>query len=116
MLGIDEVPCIRLDHLSDDERKAYTLAHNSLCLETDFDEALLFAELEELQQSFDFEHFGLETEKYMKTIDMLQRKELKPITKTHYLICVDVDHHDKVVDYIGTLRNTEGVDIFETCN
>ena len=27
-LGIKEVPCIRLDHLSDEERRAYGLAHN----------------------------------------------------------------------------------------
>lgn len=27
-LGMSEVPCIRLDHLSDEQRKAYALAHN----------------------------------------------------------------------------------------
>lgn len=27
-LGIPTVPCIRLDHLTKEERKAYTLAHN----------------------------------------------------------------------------------------
>ena len=27
-LGITEVPCIRLDHMSDEERRAYALAHN----------------------------------------------------------------------------------------
>ena len=27
-LGIKTVPCIRLDHLSDEERRAYALAHN----------------------------------------------------------------------------------------
>lgn len=31
-LGYDEVPCIRLDHLTDEERKAYTLAHNKVML------------------------------------------------------------------------------------
>ena len=27
-LGMEEVPCIRLDHLTDEERKAYAIAHN----------------------------------------------------------------------------------------
>ena len=27
-LGFDTVPCIRLDHLSDEERRAYGIAHN----------------------------------------------------------------------------------------
>jgi len=27
-LGMEEIPCIRLDHLTDEERKAYAIAHN----------------------------------------------------------------------------------------
>ena len=34
-LGYKEVECIRLDHLTDEERKAYTLAHNKLTMNTD---------------------------------------------------------------------------------
>ena len=35
-LGYTEVPIIRLDHLTDEERKAYTLAHNKLTMNSDF--------------------------------------------------------------------------------
>ena len=28
MLGMTEVPCIRLDHMTDEERRAYAIAHN----------------------------------------------------------------------------------------
>lgn len=28
LVGLTEIPCIRLDHLSDEERRAYALAHN----------------------------------------------------------------------------------------
>lgn len=35
-LGYEEVECIRLDHLSEEERKAYTLIHNKLTMNTDF--------------------------------------------------------------------------------
>ena len=45
-LGIKEVPVIRLDHLSEEERKAYTLAHNKLTMNTGFDMDKLNAELQ----------------------------------------------------------------------
>lgn len=53
-LGIDEVPCIRLDHLSDEERREYTLLHNKTTMMSDFDLDLLGDELLELDLS-DFE-------------------------------------------------------------
>ena len=44
-LGMTEVPIIRLDHLTDEERKAYTLAHNKLTMNSDFDLDILNDEL-----------------------------------------------------------------------
>ena len=48
MDDIEEVPVIRLDDLSDEERKAYTLVHNKLTMNTDFDLDLLSVELDEI--------------------------------------------------------------------
>ena len=57
-LGINEVPIIRLDHLTDEERKAYTLAHNKLTMNSDFDLDILNEELENIididMSEFDF--------------------------------------------------------------
>lgn len=50
-LGIDEVPCIRLDHLTDEERREYTLMHNKTTMMSDFDFDLLGEELAELDLS-----------------------------------------------------------------
>ena len=50
-LGIDEVPCIRLDHLTDEERREYTLLHNKTTMMSDFDLDLLGEELAELDLS-----------------------------------------------------------------
>ena len=58
-LGYEEVDCIRLDHLSDEERKAYALAHNKLTMNTDFDFDLLQEEIE-LLSDFDMSEFGFE--------------------------------------------------------
>lgn len=62
-LGYDEVECIRLDHLTDKERKEYTLVHNKTTMDTGFDIDLLVPELEELDflSDFDFD-FGIDTD------------------------------------------------------
>lgn len=58
-LGYDEVECIRLDHLTDKERKEYALVHNKTTMDTGFDLDLLVPELAELDLSaFDFD-FGV---------------------------------------------------------
>ena len=63
-LGYKEVECIRLDHLTDKERKEYTLVHNKTTIDTGFDLDVLLPELEELDflNDFDFD-FGIEDEK-----------------------------------------------------
>lgn len=55
----DVVPVIRLDHLSDEERKAYALVHNKLTMNSDFNMELLNMELEELKE-LDMEQFGFD--------------------------------------------------------
>lgn len=47
-LGIDKIPIIRLDELTDEQRKAYALAHNKLTMNSDFDPALLDIELDSI--------------------------------------------------------------------
>ena len=62
-LGYKEVECIRLDHLTDKERKEYTLVHNKTTMDTGFDLDVLLPELEELDflSDFDFD-FGIDDE------------------------------------------------------
>ena len=59
----DVVPVIRLDHLTDEERKAYALVHNKLTMNSDFNMELLNMELEELKE-LDMEQFGFDTSDY----------------------------------------------------
>ena len=58
-LGYTEVPIIRLDHLSDEERKAYTLAHNKLTMNSDFDIDILNDELDDIL-NIDMSDFGFD--------------------------------------------------------
>lgn len=59
-LGMEEVPVIRLDDLTDEQRKAYTLVHNQTTMNTGFDLDILNAELESLD--IDMSEFGFEIE------------------------------------------------------
>lgn len=58
-LGIDKVPVIRLDKLTNEQRKAYMLVHNQLTMNTGFDEELLDIELRDItdiqMQDYGFE-------------------------------------------------------------
>lgn len=56
-LGIKEVPVIRLDSLSDEQRKAYTLVHNKLTMNSGFDLDILKEELDSITE-FDMGDFG----------------------------------------------------------
>lgn len=47
-LGMERVPVIHLDHLTDEQRRAYTLAHNQTTDNSSFDPAKLMDELREL--------------------------------------------------------------------
>ena len=70
-LGMTEIPCIRLDHLTDEERRAYTLAHNKTAELSDWDFDIQGAELRELT-GFDMTLFGFE---YDEDSEWFQREE-----------------------------------------
>jgi ParB-like chromosome segregation protein Spo0J len=62
-LGIAEVPCIRLAHLTEDQKRAYVIADNKLALNSEWDENLLDAELEILNDAgFDLTSVGFTDE------------------------------------------------------
>lgn len=62
-LGMTEVPVVVLDHLTDAQRRAYILADNRLALDAGWDEAMLAAELADLQmEEFDLSLTGFSDE------------------------------------------------------
>lgn len=58
-LGLESLPCIEADHLTDAQRKAYIIADNKLALNAGWDDELLRIELDELGEAgFDLELTG----------------------------------------------------------
>lgn len=60
-LGMKTVPVIRLDHLTDEQRKAYALAHNKTAELSEWDFDLLEGELTEITD-IDMSQFGFDGE------------------------------------------------------
>ena len=50
-LGLDDVPCVIEEHLSEAQKKAYIIADNRLALDADWDDDLLRVEMEFLKEN-----------------------------------------------------------------
>ena len=100
-LGMTEVPCVRLDHLTDEQRREYAIAHNATAELSEWDLDILPDELADLDLSdFEFE-FGIEDEEEETEIVEDEAPEVdedaEPITKLgdiwqlgrHRLMCGD---------------------------
>jgi DNA modification methylase len=68
-LGLEEVPVIVLDHLSEAQKRAYIIADNQLALNAGWNEDLLREELAALQEeSFDVSLLGFEDEELARLL------------------------------------------------
>ena len=93
-LGYTEVDCIRLDHLTDEERKAYTLAHNKLTMNTDFDFDILNIELTDIE-NIDMSDFGFtdaERINFDEIEDLDEENYVQPNKEIY--ICPSCGHED----------------------
>ncbi len=69
-IGMQDVPCIRLGHLTDAQKRAYVIADNKLALNAGWDEAMLRAEIEALQaDSFDVGLLGFSDDELAELFD-----------------------------------------------
>lgn len=117
-LGIKEVPVIRLDHLTEEQRKAYTITHNKLTMNTGFDLAVLEKELQEID--LDMANFGfvelaepdIEIEDDGFEFDEEEEEPVETIAKPgelyrlgdHFLMCGDSTKREDVERLMGEAR------------
>lgn len=75
-LGLQAVPCIRLAHLSDTQRKAYVIADNRLALNAGWDDQMLTLELQELDgEDFDLSLLGFEADELNALLNPIKKTE-----------------------------------------
>ena len=99
-LGIEEVPVIHLDHLTDEQRRAYALAHNKTAEMSEWDFDLLGDELKDIFD-IDMSDFGFDLsedeEEETEVIEDEVPEEVEPVAKMgdiwqlgrHRLMCGD---------------------------
>ena len=102
-LGLEKVPIVRLDYMTDEQRKAYTLAHNKTQEFSSWDFDLLPNELEHIfdvdMSKFGFEltkeEFGLEPEQEQEEEDEIDEgyygDERERTNKAYNLDLIDYD-------------------------
>lgn len=69
-LNLAEVPIIRLDDLTDEERRMYALAHNKTAELSAWDFDTMDTELEELGEMFDVEELGFDVAEKVSMEDL----------------------------------------------
>ena len=129
-LGIDEVPCVVADDLSDAQIKAFRIADNKVSEYAEWDEEALQVELEQLEEldfdldslSIDFSDFDLNVGEDIKEIEAEEveipevpeepKAKLEDIYQlgNHRLMCGDSTNADDV----GKLMNGEKADMVFT--
>lgn len=110
-LGIDNVPVIHLDHLTDEQRRAYALAHNKTAEMSEWDIDLLGEELDGIFD-IDMSDFGFDLSEDEEEIEIIEDEileEVEPIAKQgdiwqlgrHRLMCGDstsITDVEKLID------------------
>jgi len=129
-LGITEIPCIRLSHLDEIQKKAYILADNRIALNSGWDIELLKVELEKLQvEDFDLNMLGFDDAELSQILepqivegktdeDSVPEVPVEPKTKVgdiyvlgnHRLMCGD----STSIDAVEKLMNGQKADMVFT--
>ena len=122
-LGYKQVEVIKLEHLTEEQRKAYTLIHNKLTMNTGFDMDLLIEELQNIQDiemgDFDFniqieelESQEVEEDEYEVELPKEPKAKLGDIYQlgNHRLMCGDSTNENDV----KKLMNNDKADMLFT--
>lgn len=95
-LGMEEVPCIVLEGLTEAQKKAYIIADNKMALNAGWDEELLKIELENLKElDFDLELTGFNVD---ELDDILGTEEEKEVVEDDFEIEVPEEPKAKLGD------------------
>jgi DNA modification methylase len=120
-LGMDKVPVVELQHLTESQRKAYVLADNRIALNSGWDTSMLSLELQDLKDDIDLSLLGFDPDELDALLNPIEETEgltdedavpetpVEPKTKlgdiyilgNHRLMCGDstsIDDVDKLMD------------------
>ena len=74
-LGMDKVPVVELDHLTESQRKAYVLADNRIALNSGWDTSMLSLELQDLKDDIDLSLLGFDPDELDALLNPVEETE-----------------------------------------
>jgi DNA modification methylase len=74
-LGYKEVPVVKLEHLTESQRKAYILADNRIALNSGWDTSMLSLELQELKDDIDLSLLGFDADELNAMLNPIEETE-----------------------------------------
>ena len=114
-LGIEEIPVIKLKHLTEEQKREYILVHNKLTMNTGFDMEKLQAELELIDydmSNFDFKKFEKIFEK--ETSELNKEIELSELEdKVMLKIEFGYDEYQMVVEKLHEINEDKRLALLE---
>jgi ParB-like chromosome segregation protein Spo0J len=95
-LGLDKVPCLRLSHLTETQRRAYVIADNQLALNSGWNEEMLGLELADLRElDFDLNLVGFDADSIEQFLNHDEKEESNDIKiNCKYEVVAECDHED----------------------
>lgn len=105
-LGHETAPCIRLDHLSDEQRRAYALAHNKTAELSKWDFDVLDTELADLELDMtEFGFFDAEDIDWADVEDLSEDSYEQP--EKNMLVCPHCGHIGEKASFAKTTAPAE---------
>jgi ParB-like chromosome segregation protein Spo0J len=101
-LGLDTVPCIVLDHLTEGQRRALVIADNKLATNAGWDADMLECEFRELQDSdFDMNLLGFSQDEMAgiladKNFEPAKQEDQTRLDEKKPTVCPNCDHEFRV--------------------
>ena len=116
-LGMKTVPCIVADDLTPEQVKAFRLADNKVGELAEWDLDTLKVELGNIGE-IDLSGMGFDLNDDKPAEDIIEptEKEINGYQFVHYMVTVDINHHDKIIGLINQLKEIEGVEVESTLN
>jgi len=80
-MKLETIPCLRLTHLTDAQKRAYVIADNRIALNGGWNQEMLDEEIRALaEESFDTALLGFDDDELLKSLGMVEESELKELT------------------------------------
>lgn len=102
-LGYKEVEVIRLSHLTEEQKKAYILVHNKLCMNSDFDLDILGEELDFLNDTdINMADYGFDLD---LGLDEEEEDDEKPEVLKYNIIFNHEEEYESFLKFLDLLKD-----------